>query len=333
MAGLTALIALRIFRSPPAAWLAGIAAAIHPILVNSASQPYNEDLFFFLFVVAIWVLLIWLESLRPIAAIGCGILIGIGMLTRENASLLLIGIGAVLIVQKATLKMWRGFALMVLMTAVCVLPWTARNWVQFHAFVPVASIMGVDFVDGNNECVAAEGFFVPYWAEGRCPQVGEQLNQAVASMIFDERTPAAIRLDQAGKRVALQFVREHPAAYIKLALRRLWTSLLPYDPRGNQHREERLVLAIYWLLVYPAGVVGIVLALKARPSPGNTLLVLLIVLNLGAMMAVLYWSDLRFRVGVDLLFGCFAGYAYSRLAGRVQPEDAANWKRSTVASA
>jgi len=74
----------------------------------------------------------------------------------------------------------------------------------------------------------------------------------------------------------------------------------------------------YWLLVFPAGILGMLLALK-RTESARWLLGILILLNLASMMAVLYWSDLRFRVGIDLLLGCFAGWFYAELASRRRP--------------
>ena len=142
------------------------------------------------------------------------------------------------------------------------------------------------------------------------------MQSVLSSLSFDPRTPPAVRVDQACKRVALHFVKDHPLAYAKLALRRLWTTLLPYDPRGQQRSYERVILFLYWLLDFPAGTVGLIMALKTGVEPGRMFLASLIVLNLGTIMAVLYWSDLRFRVGIDLLLACFAGWACDQFLSR-----------------
>jgi hypothetical protein len=99
--------------------------------------------------------------------------------------------------------------------------------------------------------------------------------------------------------------------------------LLPYNPRANQRLQERFVLFLYWLLVFPAGIVGTIVGIR-RTEPGRLFLGLLIVLNLLSIMAILYWSDLRFRVGIDLLLSCFAGWLYSGfLYQRIFGNDAA----------
>lgn len=101
---------------------------------------------------------------------------------------------------------------------------------------------------------------------------------------------------------------------MKLVIRRLWTTLLPFSPRGNQRSHEKLVLFLYWLGLFPAGFAGMVLAAKHMDT-AKLFLGLLIVINLLSIMAVLYWSDLRFRISLELPLTCFAGYTYQLLCG------------------
>jgi len=312
-AAFTGLISLNVFHRQRAAWFAGLATAAQPILVNAAPQPYNEDLFFLLFVVSIWAFLVWLQTDRVKYAVLCATMIGLCMLTRETGSLLLAAMGVVVLAASPmNLHKWTRYCWIATLTIAVVAPWTLRNYVRFAAFVPVASIVGVDFTEGNNQCVASESIFVPYWAEGPCPSVDEERRVQMQTRTFDARVPACVRLDLASRQVALQFVKNYPLSYAKLTLRRFWTSLLPYNPRGNQHRTERIVLLLYWLAVFPAGVAGLILGKKFR-EPGRMLLALVIALNLLSIAAVLYWSDLRFLVGVYLLLACFAGWTYDEL--------------------
>jgi hypothetical protein len=312
-AGLAGLITWQTLERRDAAWLAGAAVAVHPVLVNSASQPYNEDIFFFLFAVSICSFLVWLRSLHLSWALLCGATIGLCMLTRENGLLLLVSMGAIVLVfLRHRLRAWVGYGAIVLATCTIVAPWTIRNYARFGVFVPVASIMGEDLNEGNNECVAKENIFAPYWAEGRCAAVDEQRQALAQTVTFDPRTPAAVRRDRISRRIALEFIWAHPASYARLVFRRLWTTLLPFNPRGNQRLHERIVLLIYWLGLYPAGLAGSFLAAR-RLDPRRALLLLVAVLNLLSMAAVLYWSDLRFRIAVDLPLACFAGFAYSEL--------------------
>ena len=313
LVGLTGLLA---FERTGAAWLAGLAVAAHPILVNSASQPYNEDLFFFFFAASILSFLVWFRSLQTTWAVVCGIATGLCMLTRGNGLLLLFAMGLTLMfARSAWPSSWMGYILLVITAFAIVTPWAVRNYLRFGVFVPVASIVGEDLNEGNNNCVASEGIFVPYWAEGPCASADAQVREVAGEMTFEPRVPAAVRRDRVARQVALSFITRHPGAYAKLVLRRLWTSLLPFDPRGNQRRVERIVLSLYWLALYPAGIMGIVLS-TGRLNPNRCLLLLLAILNLLSIAAVLYWSDLRFRVATDITLACFAGFAYSEMLRR-----------------
>jgi len=319
LSGFVGLITLDTFQSSRAALFAGLIAAAHPVLVNSASEPYNENLFFFLFVAAIWAFLVWLRTRAAPWAILAGALVGLSTLARESGLPLLVAMGGVgFLAAPRNLKSWVGCVLLAVTTVAVVAPWTLRNYLRFGTLVPVASILGTDLALGNNECTAWESILTPYWAEGPCLPLNER-RRAFETSYTASRMPVAVKQDRISTQVALAFIREHPAAYGKLALRRLWTTLLPYDPRGNQRLHNRIAFLLYWLAIFPAGIAGMMVWPK-RTEAQTILLVLLMGLNLLSIMAVLYWSDLRFRVGIDLLLGCFAGWYYSKVLGRPAEE-------------
>lgn len=310
LAGFVGLITWKVFRSLGAAWFAGMLAAAHPILVNSASQPYNENLFFFLYAASILFFLIWFQTQQLKWALLSGILAGMCTLTRENGMILIAAMAiAILIAAPRKPKVWVGCVALLFTAFAVMAPWAIRNYEHFGVFVPVSSITWVDFKEGNNECVAPESVFTPYWSEGPCPLADEQVRAQIESTVPKSRLPAAVLRDRASRRVAAKFVFAHPAMYTKLAFRRFWTAFLPYNPRGQQHFYERAVLVLYWILVFPAGISGTIIGFE-RLNTERVLLGLLILFQLAAITAVLYWSDLRFRLGIDLLLGCFAGWRY-----------------------
>jgi hypothetical protein len=315
LSGLVGLITLETWQRRRAAWLAGLGAAAHPSLVNSASQPYNENLFFFLFVTAVWSFLVWFRTRHLRWAFLCGAAVALCTLARESGLALLAAVGTVgLLAGPRTRRSWLGLVAIALTAVAVVAPWTARNYIRFGTVVPVANISGHDLAIANNECTASEGLLIPFWAEGPCRPLERELVQA-AKRVAPTHIPAVIRFDRIQARVALDFIREHPGEYGKLALRRLWTTLLPYNPRGNQHWHNRVAFALYWLAIFPAGIVGLSVQVK-RLDARSSLLALLVMLNLLSIMAVIYWSDLRLRVGIDLLLGCFAGWIYDEFLRR-----------------
>ena len=64
LSGLWGVLTLRVFRQRATAWLAGLATAFHPVLVNSAPQPYNENLYFLFFAATLWMFFRWLQGAR-----------------------------------------------------------------------------------------------------------------------------------------------------------------------------------------------------------------------------------------------------------------------------
>jgi hypothetical protein len=315
VSGFVGLLALEAFRRADAAWIAGLAAATHPVLVNSASQPYNENLFFLLFVSALWAFMRWFDTRRLSWASACGVLSGLCILTRESGIPLFVGMVAFGSFG-VTHRPWgfRGLVTAVVLAALVVAPWTVRNYVRLGVVVPVASILGNSLAIGNNECVAAESVFMPFWSEGACRPLDERRRQ-LRARVAAEGPVEAVLWDRLDARLGLAFIEENRGAYLELCARRLWTALLPYNPRGEQRWHTRVALLVYWLLVFPAGFMGLALVLRRRVER-PTLLAVEIGVNLLAIVAVFFWSDLRYRIGMDLLLGCFAGWQYAVLWGR-----------------
>jgi hypothetical protein len=330
LSGFVGLLALDAFRRTDAAWIGGLAAAIHPVLVNSASQPYNENLFFLLFVSALWAFMRWFDSRRLAWAIGCGLLSGACILTRESGIPLFFGMvafGAIAAMHRP--RGIRGLVTAVGLAALVIAPWTVRNYVRLGVVVPVASILGNSLATGNNECVAAESFFRPFWSEGVCMSLDDRRRQAPTHAAVPGPVEAVL-WDRVDARLGLRFIAENPLEYLKLCARRLWTALLPFNPRGEQRWHTRAALLGYWLLVFPAGTFGLAHVLR-RGGEKPTLLAVEIGVNLLAIMAVFFWSDLRHRIGIDLLLGCFAGWQYTVLWSywqRVIARDQVSWNRA-----
>jgi hypothetical protein len=311
IAGLMSLTALATFRRPGAAWLAGLAAAVHPVLVSAAAQPANEDLAFLFFALTLWTFIKWLGSQRLSWAFVCGLAFALSLLTRESAlpSFLAMAVFGYVAAPRKVAAV-QGGIVMLAVAALVIAPWTIRNYLRFGTVVPVASIVGFAVLEGNNECAAREGLFTPVLTEP-CPHYDPKWAELMPSLRAQGRDNI-VWLDRTAMRLGLEFIAEQPAAYLKLCIRRAWTVLLPFNPRAGQRLVQRGAFLVYWLLVVPAGVIGAIRhlrPLKTRPA----LLLVLLLINLATLAAVLVHQDLRYRVGVDLLLGCFAGWTYSEL--------------------
>ena len=134
---------------PRAGVVAAAITAFYPELVWFAAHFWSETLFL--------VLLWWgIERLMAGDARGstgavaaAGVLWGLAILTRETI-LYLTPLGALWLAWRPE----RAFAAkraaaFLLCAALVVVPWTARNWIAFHAFVPVSTAGGLALFQGN----------------------------------------------------------------------------------------------------------------------------------------------------------------------------------------
>ena len=185
-----------------------------------------------------------------------------------------------------------------------------RNYVRMGDVVPVASIVGSSLLQGNNECVARESVLTPFWGEGPC-RATDAKRAALLARLKPTVAATVVSQDRVAGQVALDFILNNPAAYLKLCVRRLWTGLLPYNPRADQKFIQRTAFTIFWLAIVPVGLLGTALHLVLMPRRA-VLLALLTAVNLAALVAVLITPDQRYRAGIDLLLGCFAGWGYDR---------------------
>ena len=315
LCGFVGLITLETFERPTAAYFAGVMAAAHPVLVNSASQPYNENLFFLLFVATLWAFYRWLDTQRMSWAVVSGMLAALWILTRESAiPLFMAMLMFAIVTARRNARFYWSLSAIVVVAIGLIAPWSVRNYVQFGVVVPVASITGSALLEGNNDCVARESLLTPFLAQP-CADTNRKVKELLDQHAFSERL-RAYWYDRAARVVAVRFIVDHPAAYLKLSVRRTWTIVLPYNPRADQQPLQRAAFAAYWLAIMPAGIISMFIQLR-RPRQQTAMIVLLIAVNLATMAAVLIHQDLRFRVGLDLLLGCFAGWGYSAALKRI----------------
>ena len=315
LSGLAGLVALETFRRRSVAAFAGASAAVHPVLVNTASQPYNENLYLALMFGSIWAFVTWRREPRLRWAVTCGILGGLAMLCRESAgSLLLVLAGLALLTAPAGRRQALAAAAAMLATAgVIVAPWLARNFAAYGK-PSISSASAHVLAIGNNECLASEPIGRAYWAEDACAATDARRVPVLAGLSVEQRQSAAIteRLDGA---IGMAYIREYPVDYMRLSIRRAWSVLLPFHPRQQTGRVQKAAMLLYWLLVLPAGIAGLVQAVRTvRSEP--LILAVLVVVTILPLVLVYFSPDGRHRVPADLLLGCFAGYFYARLLSR-----------------
>ena len=145
------LLARSIF-GKPAGWLAAVAFAIFPNAIAWSSVLFPEELFTFVFVIALWILVdrAALRANQWRVAVAFGLLTGAATLTRGEG-VVLVPVGVLFWL---TRDGWRGSmrqtALAALGLFAMVLPWTVRNWEVMHAVIPVSTSSGIALRIGHS---------------------------------------------------------------------------------------------------------------------------------------------------------------------------------------
>ena len=127
--------------------------AIFPNVIAGTPLLFPEPLFGLLFVVALWLLVTYspAESNGWRAVAVFGLLTGMAALTRGQGALLL----PVAALYWLAIAGWRQAALSTGIAAIAAVaiisPWTIRNAVELHAFVPISTNSGAALRVGHNE--------------------------------------------------------------------------------------------------------------------------------------------------------------------------------------
>ena len=109
------------------------------------------------------------------------------------------------------LSTWRGPLLSLALAVLCCLPWTVRNYVQFHKLIPLRSNFPFEFWSGNNSIFDPSG-----------GSVMARITQAAEVRQYKQLGETAFMADK--WRTAKEFVRTHPRFEVQLTRDRLITT-------------------------------------------------------------------------------------------------------------
>ncbi len=163
---LVGLIALELF-GPLAGLIALILAAIYPVGIELSTVLVAENLLTPLVLGAVYAALRVRRADNATAAYGwiagAGVLTGLATLTHENAVVIVLPLIAAVWSGKPRLRRrsLAAPALLIAATALTILPWTIRNAVVMHRFIPVSDETGITLVGTYNAASAANPG-VPY---------------------------------------------------------------------------------------------------------------------------------------------------------------------------
>jgi 4-amino-4-deoxy-L-arabinose transferase-like glycosyltransferase len=126
--------------------------AVFPNAIIWTPLIISEHLFTFVFVAALWVLVVSGERSRAgwPALVAIGFLTGVAMLTRGQGAVLVPVVFVYWLLRFGWRSALRSTTLALVMAAAVIAPWTARNWVELHAFIPISTNTGTVLRQGHS---------------------------------------------------------------------------------------------------------------------------------------------------------------------------------------
>ncbi|MGB6430180.1 MAG: hypothetical protein WBF06_06315 [Candidatus Acidiferrales bacterium] len=181
-----------------------------------------------------------------------------GFAALLNASLLatmpFLGAWIILDLRRKREPWGRGLAACALLFVLCLVPWTIRNALVFHKFIPVRSNFGLEFWLGNN----------PGTADNTNGNQHPNDNLDEAKLYRGMGEPAYMALKQ---REGLDFLRSHPADAARLTFHRIVSTWLgEWDPIQDSWRWETVgvrTVQIYEVTFSLLALLGALLALRS----------------------------------------------------------------------
>ena len=295
--GLTWLLARRLFSSKTAA-LAAFVVALYPLAWQYEQLLYPESLATPLTLVAL--ILIFTGTPSPRRALALGLVVGLSLFVRPSGEFLILG---ALVAWFVAVGWRRGLGLTAIAIVAAVLvvaPWTVRNAVVMHGFVPI-SMQDAAFY-GTFNAQAAHDPIWPYAWRDDPPSVAD---------LFDPRHPMSdVELRSKLIHRGLSYISAHPSsvpqAFFWNGLSRLWDirrrsrSLAEVRFEGRSRLVTNLGLDAYAVLL-PLALLGL------WRSRRNRMLVLgVLAIAFGASVVFTADAGTRYRATLEPLIAVLA---------------------------
>jgi 4-amino-4-deoxy-L-arabinose transferase-like glycosyltransferase len=297
--------------------IAAAIVAVYPNLITTTATLQLESVFVVLSLAAVVVLLPAADGSdrgrsRMIAG---GVLLGLVALVRPTIGLLLFALLATWLVAR---RPWREIvAALAIVTAamvVVVAPWTIRNAVRLHAFVPMSTGIGPALCMSRNP-EGTGALSIPILERECQPKrfPGENAGQ------FD------VAVNKYATSHAIKWVEHHPASELRMWLTRT-NRAYQHDTSGlDDYRSSmnpgsyRLAARVSdWVsyVVLALAAVGAVVVVRRRRSGGIFLLTSALSF---AVVPIILFGDPRYRVPAMPLFAVLAAVAVDGLVEAIRP--------------
>ena len=265
--------------------------AVWPTALLYSSLLGSEPLYTFLFCWSVLRSLQFAEQPTWRRAVEAGVLLGLAMLTRGNAVMMVVLMIPWGIVQfRKTPRLVVRACAIPLIATLMLLPWTIRNYRVLHAFIPIETGGGDVLLGSYNRVIANDPFYYGYWVFPTS-ELPEYTHQITAPNDEVKRDGIEIRL-------AEQWILDHPEKWwylLESRFRRSWTPFLqPQSPL-----LYRLGMMLSWgpvLLLLILGFVPTAIYFLCTNHPGW---IIHIGISHFILTALVFWGASRFRYPVE----------------------------------
>jgi 4-amino-4-deoxy-L-arabinose transferase-like glycosyltransferase len=276
---------------------AALIAVVYPFFIFWGAFILTETLFVFLLLLTVYFFHINKKIPNIRNGVIAGILLGISILCRPS----LIVFVFVLLVSLTISSLWLGWenrfkiiGVILAFTILTISPWSVRNFYHFRRFIPLTTMTGSSFWEGNNL----------YSSGGPC----QYLPKEVKGLSEVER-------DRYLTKATLKVIKDNPLRFLKLLgikFLRFWNIMPNYE--GFSSPLYTLVSLFSYIPVIITAIYGMFLT---RKKWRNFLLfyMLFFSFTLGHMLFV---SSIRYRVTIMPFMIIFSAYGINQIYRRIK---------------
>ncbi len=314
---------------PTVGLVAAALAACYPMLFQPEGTLMAEALYAPLVVVVLLLAYRAHDHANIVNFALLGIAIGLATLTRAEGLLLGVVIAIGLGVARRDGSAGRRIGLVAVAIGVALLvvtPWTVRNAVRFHAFVPVSTNVST-LVDGANCDATYNGTLLGQWREtfsgpGKADRTLPQAQACfegfdTSSPNFNEATVASTHLHD-----GLAYARHHAIDQPKVMTVRVLRTWALYAPNqqvnfetleGRPRTWQWLGTIMFWIML-PFAIAGFVIARRRHDFVWPLLATAITV----TIVAALTYGQQRFRIAAEPAVIVLAALALCEAARRIR---------------
>jgi 4-amino-4-deoxy-L-arabinose transferase-like glycosyltransferase len=240
-----------------------VVAALYPPLWLASYGLQYEALLVLLITSSLAAAVRWLhQPERTSWLVAAGLLAGLAALCRETAGVLLIGLWLLVLMARRSGASLRRLAVVTVAFVVVVAPWTVRNAVRLHAFVPVTTSLGYS-VQGSYNATSAN---TPHDPTLWLPPTSDP---ATRKVLVAKLPITEVQMDAKLRTLAERYIEHHPLYPLKVAA---WNTVRLFDFNGLRDADlivpyvpfNRRLVDLSVLVSYPIDLLAVVGALTRR---------------------------------------------------------------------